>query len=172
MSGRLPSQERLRELLDYDPDSGLLTWRARPGDDRFNTRFAGMPALNCKSGKHGYRHGQIIGKWALAHRVIWKWITGDEPPQIDHLNGKRWDNRQDNLRAADNKINSRNRARYSSNTSGHCGVHFHRRDGRWHANINHGGRKRFIGGFATKGEAIAARKARQAELGYSERHGT
>ena len=43
--------ERIRELLDYDPDTGILTWRVRSvrpdfrqKDEAWNTRYAGKSA--------------------------------------------------------------------------------------------------------------------------------
>lgn len=97
----LPPVERLRELFDYDPETGHLLNRRRAGDDRFsrgfNSRYAGKPA----GGKHQFgflcvRVGD--GRTCYAHRVIWKMMTGNEPGWIDHINADRADNRWCNLR--------------------------------------------------------------------------
>ena len=98
----LPSQEFLRERFDYDPESGILTWAyGRPGVSK------GTVAGNTTN-----RFVQVMldRKAYLAHRLIWKWMTGDDPPeQIDHVNRDPHDNRWENFRLATPGQNSSNR---------------------------------------------------------------
>ena len=103
---QLPSQETLRGLFSYDPDTGHLTWRDAPGFLNGSMRAGGRL-------KSGYRRIRAdldgTGRQCFKeHRVIYKWMTGDEPPMVDHINGVRDDNRWCNLRAADAVINRRN----------------------------------------------------------------
>lgn len=103
MSDEIPI-ELLRELLDYDPETGALTWRPRPAsmfkDGRsktWNARFAGKPALNAKKGD-GYLCGAINYINFQAHRVCWAFHYGKWPTNfIRHDNGNRSDNRITNL---------------------------------------------------------------------------
>lgn len=103
---QLPSQETLRGLFSYDPETGYLVWRKAPGFLNGSMRAGGRL-------KSGYRRIRASLDGAARqcfkeHRVIYKWMTGDEPPMIDHINGVRDDNRWCNLRAADAALNRRN----------------------------------------------------------------
>ena len=92
----------LSQLLDYDPDTGILRWKfvegaTSRGDKIRNTRFAGMIA-----GSYSPRSGLVVwisGKSYLAHRVAWVLMTGEDVPYIRHLNGDLADNRWSNLRS-------------------------------------------------------------------------
>jgi hypothetical protein len=101
--------EKVRELLDYDPLSGILTWRV----DRTN----GNNRVNAHAGDHagsinskGYICIGINGAYYLAHRIAWLWQTGEWPKEeIDHVNLVRHDNRWANLREATPSENAANR---------------------------------------------------------------
>ena len=179
----LPPQDVLRQLLDYDPETGLLTWRPR-GAELFkhsagrtaehsaacwNSRYVGKPALDHLNGK-GYLTGLILKDRFIAHRVAFKMATGQEPPQIDHINGIRTDNRLCNLRAASYAENARNHKVRADNTSGEPGVYWHKPGAKWRVQIG-GSPRRHIGLYDTLEEAIAARRAAGAAFGYHQNHG-
>lgn len=178
----LPSQEALRQLLDYDPETGALTWRERAESmfssakdhglaaKRWNGKNCGRLALNIDHG-NGYLRGDIWGERFYAHRVVWKMMTGEEPLFIDHINGIRSDNRFCNLRVVTREENSRNAAKPSTNTSGEIGVSLRRDTGKWLSYIGDGKERIRIGEFATRDDAVAARKAAERRLGYHENHG-
>jgi hypothetical protein len=175
------TQEVLRELLDYDPETGVLTWRERPrkyfpsaGACRWwNRRFAGTAALSAIN-KDGALQGTLLGKNVLAHRIAWKWTTGRWPtPMVDHRDGNPANNKWNNLRQVSAQQNARNCARSTRNTSGHVGIyineHYARR--KYVATIGSGGRLIFLGSFARLELAVAARAAAQQLLGFDAGHG-
>lgn len=87
-------------------------------NNRFNTIFAGKEAGTLESA--GYVQLRINGKLQMAHRVIWKIMTGKEPPtHLDHKDGARSNNRWSNLREASTLSNVWNSSMRSHNTTGH-----------------------------------------------------
>ena len=102
----------------------------------------------------GYRYVEINGINYAAHRIVWKLLTNEEPPnQIDHINGVRSDNRWLNLRKATEFEQAQNRGLGKDNTSGYKNVN---QDGtRWRVRIADNGVRRHLGYFATREEANA-----------------
>jgi hypothetical protein len=100
----LPSITDLQSRLDYDPATGLLTWRNRtvthPAHIGWNTRFEGKVAgtvQNC-----GYLMLKTSAGMMLAHRVAWAIHYGEWPDgELDHRDNDKHNNRIDNLRIAD-----------------------------------------------------------------------
>lgn len=183
----LPDRSLLLALLRYDPSTGKLFWRERPIEmfgagnssqhsnlQNWNKRYAGQEAFPCErpTGARGYVQANILGKKYLKHRVIWKMVTGEEPPEIDHDNGLKWDNRWQNLIASDRQGNSKNLALRSTNRSGATGVFWNKAFKRWQANIFVAGKRIHIGLFTDKDQAILARKAAERKYGFAPRHGT
>jgi len=150
----LPSQGYLRSRLDYDPETGVLTWKAREGKKFWNVKFVGTRAGSLPKNAR-YRSIDIEGATLLEHRVIWKLVTGDEPPeQIDHINLERWDNRWENLREADQSTNQMNvRARAAS---GLKGAHWCNTRKHWKSCIGINGKSVSLGRFDTAQQAHEA----------------
>lgn len=160
------------EVLEYDPETGKLKWRMRSADSAaFNARYGGREAFTATHSER-YKVGQLHGHLFRAHRIIWAMVHGYWPKQVDHINGDRADNRLCNLREVDNQQNQRNVRLTRNNTSGVCGVHWNRRANRWHARIGIDRRQISLGLFKDKNEAIQARRAAEAQYGFSEIHGT
>ena len=134
---------------------------------QWNGKMAGKP-FGTKHNR-GYIHGDIGGTKYLAHRIIWKMVTGEEPPEIDHDDGNGTNNRFANLLASNHQSNMRNAERRVPNTSGVVGV-YPARGGRWTARIKTNGTFHTLGTFDTIEAAHAVRMARQRELGFTERH--
>lgn len=159
----LPTQAVLAEIFDYDPLTGRLFRKAldarhfQSGSfaNRYNSRNAGKEAFTFQDPR-GYRKGKVLGVDFQAHRVIWKLCNGDEPPQIDHINGNPSDNRLSNLRAATNAENSRNYRKRKAGSSRYHGVCWVKRDEAWAARISDGnGGKISLGNYHD--ETAAAR---------------
>lgn len=169
----------VRDILDYDPEVGTLTWLSRPVEmcaslrqqRCWNTSFAGKAAFTTKE-KQGYWRGTIFYRPYLAHRVAWAIYYGEWPKgEIDHIDGIRSNNRITNLRSVTRQENMRNSAIHRDNTSGVCGVRKHRPSGKWHAQIGVGGRDVSLGYFTNIEDAAAARKSAEQHYGYHQNHG-
>lgn len=177
MPKEILSQSELKELFDYDYETGVLTWRNRPCEhfktrDAFrtwNTRFSGKSAGCLRP--DGYLSVGINYAQFQVHRIIYKIIHGTEPPQIDHKNHIRHDNWQDNLRAATQQINGKNQKRPSNNKSGITGVIWNKRKGKWQAYIRAGGKNIYLGLFEDIENAISARHSAEIKYGFHENHG-
>jgi hypothetical protein len=157
--------EELRQILSYDPKTGVFTWRV--GSPRGGRQIAGNVAGNL--GVEGYRHIRIKKRLYLAHRLAWLYVTGDWPGgDIDHKNGVPGDNRFANLREVTHAANMQNSKRRKHNTSGFKGVRLSaaKKNKRWFATIQKDGRMVYLGTFPTPEEAHAAyRKAAEVHHG-------
>src|SRR5579863_2482235 len=98
------TQERLKELLHYDPDTGLFT------------RLVTVAAFGAQKGKiagnvdkkFGYCLIRIDGRGYLAHRLAFLYMTDSIPEEVDHRDLNRSNNKWINLRAARHVDNMRN----------------------------------------------------------------
>lgn len=174
----LPSVEYLRECLDYNPETGVLTWKERPrshfatdgGHKIFNAQFPGKRIV----GKYdkGYICLSLNNLVHKAHRVIWAIYHGSWPAdQVDHINMDKSDNRIANLKEATADENSRRMSLYRNNRSGIIGVSWAKHCNRWKAYIGVNGRQIVLGYFAQKEDAIDARKKADSLYGYASNHG-
>lgn len=84
--------EFVRNILDYDPETGIFTWKRKRS---YNTDI-GMEAGVCKIGS-GYRVIKINGKQYVAHRLAWLYVYGKWPKGLHRVNGNPFDNRIANL---------------------------------------------------------------------------
>ncbi len=174
----LPSPELLRQLLSYDPESGILRWRYRRPEffktardcAAWNTRFNGKVA-GAPDGR-GYIMLRILGRLCLAHRVAWAVTHGHWPKnEIDHINGVRDDNRIANLRDVTSSENKRNMRLRPNNASGFNGVQWDEKRGKWRSRIFAEGSEKHLGRFETIEEAVAARKAAEVKYKFHPNHG-
>lgn len=154
--------DRLQEVLDYDPESGVLSWRIRLSPRCRLRRSAGY------IGVHGYRAIGIDGIRYLAHHLAWFHFYGVPPKQVlDHKNRRKADNRIANLREATSSQNAMNRKRSAANTTGFKGVaRFNKRYNRakYRSSIRVDGKRLFLGLFHTPEDAYAAYCKRAKEL--------
>lgn len=144
------SHSELRRLLDYNPDTGILTWRVRAA----RRIKVGDPAGSCAH--RGYLKVKVKCGQYLAHRLAWFWVHGEWPSlDVDHIDGNTSNNRLSNLRLATKSQNLANRGAPSVNTSGFKGVAA-RLGGGWRARIRVDGKNIELGTFYTPEEAHAA----------------
>lgn len=156
--------ERVRELLSYDPDTGIMRWKVARG------RVAAGSVAGFD--EKGYRGIRVDGVQTYIHRVAFLHFYGYAPNVVDHLNGDKSDNRIANLRDVDVSLNLRNRARSSNNRSGVTGVFWNSEKRRWTARIKVRGRTIHLGDYLDKKDAAEARKAAERKMDFTERHGT
>lgn len=144
------TQERLKELLDYDPDAGIFTRRIamnghRAGETCGTVHFEGYIAI------------KVDGRSYMAHRLAWLYVEGRWPRrEIDHVNRSRSDNRWCNLREATRGENQQNRSVRRDSKSGYPGVTWDRAAKKWRARISRGGKQFFLGHFDDPLQAAGA----------------
>jgi hypothetical protein len=135
------TQERLKELLSYDPLTGVFLWRV----DRYRVK-AGDRAGSV-SPSTGYRVIRLLQKNYGEHRLAWFYMKGEWPPaEIDHDDLNRQNNKWSNLRSASssqNKTNRRGRGAYQK------GVCFHKASGLFTSRIYSNGKQISLGCFKT-----------------------
>jgi hypothetical protein len=131
------TQRQLKQMLRYDPRTGLFYWRAG--------KYAGKRAGWLSN--EGYRYIQINLRVYAAHTLAWLYVRGRLPKgRIDHIDRKPANNRIKNLREATRSQNSANSIN-KPNRSGLKGAHYAR--GHWQSAIHYKGRKYYLGFFAT-----------------------
>ena len=147
---KMISHKRLREVLNYEPETGIFRWKERISIRITVGKVAGSITNN------GYVEIRVFGYRTTIHRLAWFYMTGNWPDKdIDHINGVRTDNRWDNLRAVTRSINLQNRRTAASHsTTGFLGVTRHQ--GRYRSMIRFNGKTRHIGCYDTPEQAYAA----------------
>ena len=178
------TQEIVRELLDYDPETGVLTWKER---DRkwfksdgswkwWNTRYVGKEAGSRVGLRYGYEWKTvcILGKTCYSHRIVWIWMAGKLPSGcVDHINRDATDNRWCNLRVVARAENSLNLSKKKNNTSGVAGVSWDKSRKRWLSLVQYKNKKHNLGRFAEDDfeSAVKAVEDFRRKHGFSEGHG-
>ncbi|ABS12939.1 HNH endonuclease [Brucella anthropi] len=175
------SAEQIRELMHYDPKTGICLWKIRDskwfeGNSRdaewccnaWNKRYAGTKIGRLSK---GYIEARILGKMYGMHRVIWLYMTGKWPLLVDHINGNPSDNRWKNLRETDQATNNKNLRQRSDNKSGATGVYFQKSTGKWQSKIKSSGVDYHLGAYQKREDAILARKVAEKCLGFHANHG-
>lgn len=125
----------IRELIDYNPETGVLTAKVN-----FSGRQAGS-VIGSQTWQ-GYYAFSLFGKKCFAHRLAWLLHYGEWPSQpIDHINGIKTDNSIRNLRLCSLSQNQFNKPTQKNNTTGVKGVYWNKRDKRYVASVQFNGKK-------------------------------
>lgn len=145
--------ERLRDLLHYDPETGVFTRL---------TRSAHRVQIGDVAGSIDHRTGyvemSVEGRRQYAHRLAVLYVTGEWPEaNVDHLDGDGSNNRWRNLRVVVQRVNCENRRKASRrNSSGFLGVAYDGHRHKWQASISVGNKTQFLGRFTSPEAAYEA----------------
>ncbi|EHK65951.1 HNH endonuclease [Achromobacter arsenitoxydans] len=148
-----------QSLLRYDANSPSgLVWAVSRG-----CRKLGQPA-GSRNGR-GYFEVEHNHMRLMAHRVIWEMHYGPIPDGlcVDHINGRKTDNRIENLRLATKAENGQNQGKQSSNTTGIKGLTKHSVNGTWIGQIRCNG-TRYSHYSRDRGEVVEWLKNKRQEL--------
>lgn len=141
----------IRKLMRYEPKTGKFYWIIDYNDkDRRKGKVVKTSKCN------GYSTISLFGRSYLVHRLAWLYIHGYFPEMIDHINGKRDDNRLCNLRSVTPQQNSWNSKRPENNSTGYKGVIWNSKVNKWQASIGLNGSTKYIGVFNSPIEAHTA----------------
>jgi len=150
------TQEYLKSILDYNPDTGIFTWKHR--DDRsnsWNTRYAGSEAGAISS--ECVINISINKKLYIATRLAWLYVYGYFPDYTLHyINNISLDNRIKNICKHNRMEMSQNRKKQKNNTSSFVGVCFNKYHNKFQAQIAANGKIKYLGYFNTAEEAHEA----------------
>ncbi len=142
MTDTILTQERLKELLHYNPETGIFTWKISPRANVKSGNVAGYSA-------HGHIQITIDRKAYMSHRLAWLYVHGTWPiGQIDHINCIKTDNRIINLRDVSHSVNMQNIHNPQKNNScNYRGVYFFKPMNKYASRIRANGKSYFLGYF-------------------------
>ena len=129
--------------ISYNPKTGVICRDGKPCSNKPNGR--------------GYKLMSLYNKSVYQHHVAWYLAYGFWPPQIDHINRDKLDNRLHNLRVCTDSTNAMNQKIRADNNSGHKGVHFNNQAGKWETKF----RGKYLGIYPTLEEAVAVRREKE-----------
>lgn len=159
------TQKELKELINYDASTGVITWLVASSNR--------IKAGDVAGGKldNSYRRITLLSNHYLQHRIAWIYTYGYEPNVIDHINHNGSDNRIKNLRDTDHPTNCKNMRKSKANKSGITGVQWIKRHKKWTSEIMSCGKRVFIGNYLSLFEACCARKSAEIKYNFHVNHG-
>lgn len=188
MTERILTQEYLKEILDYDPETGIVTKKARPAHhfsitqeaaehtcNKWNSRYAGERAgcLTITGAGKSYLRISVDYNSYMLHCLIWIYMTGKERKgDIDHIDGNGLNNRWLNLREVSRSVNMQNSRRSKANSSGCTGVYWSKAAEKWQAHINLSKGYKYLGIYIDWFDAVSARKSAENKYGFHPNHGS
>ena len=155
----MTTQKRLKELLFFDPETGIFIWRVKPSNPVKRGSVAGH------LGVLGYTLIGIDGLVYPAHRLAYLWMMGEFPPhEIDHIDGQRANNKWSNLRPVTKSQNQQNSKMRIDNTSGHKGITWNTDRQKWMARVQIGNKRHYLGIYDDLAQAVQAVKTSRSKL--------
>jgi hypothetical protein len=156
------TQEKLKELLSYDPETGVFRWEVRKCQKVRVGSIAGY-----QEGR-GYTQIMIDGKNHRAHRLAWLYVYGYFPEtDLDHKDKNKSNNKINNLREASRQCNMRNVGNFKHNKSGVKGVYLDYHKNKWVAQVTIENKQFYLGSYEDFDEAVCTRLAVEQCLGWS-----
>lgn len=171
------TQEVLKELLHYDPDTGVFTWLERDrkwfkNDAQFKNWNGRYPNQVAGCIDKGYVRITLLWKHYNAHRLAWLYVTGELPKyEILHNDQDGTNNRFSNLSDDTHAENTKNRKRNHNNKSGFTGICWYKALHKWCAQISVNSKVIHLGYFEELDDAMGARKKANTKYGFHENHG-
>lgn len=144
MAKQYPTAETLREVLDYDAETGIFRWK--------KSLSAKIKIGSLAGTKHprGWQiSSKILGGAFLAHRLAWMYVTGKNPGEdmvIDHRDRNPMNNAFSNLRLCTQQQNTWNQSLKKQNKTGVKGVSL-LPSGKFHARLRTGDGIKLLGNF-------------------------
>ena len=152
------TQKKLKELLHYEPETGVFTWTHRLLSRNRPSAFSGREA-GCLSGD-GYYYISVSNRLYKRSRLAWLFMYGYFPEhEVDHINRIRKDDRGINLREVSHQCNLRNCGNFKHNTSGVKGVCWDKNKNKWMSKIKINQKTIFLGYYKVFHNAVCARLA-------------
>ena len=136
------TQSELKELVNYDKDSGIFTWKKKTSN-RVKVGSVVGNLHNC-----GYIEMRVGGTRCLAHRLAFLYEHGYMPNLVDHVNGNKQDNRICNLREATYQRNAYNSKIRSDNKSGVRCVSWNKTSNKWEVRVKLNGKLNHYGNYS------------------------
>lgn len=161
---KVPTQALLRKFFIYNPITGDLIYRLPNNQKNIGDTFGTL-------GSQGYLIGSIGGKTYFVHRLIWLYLYGYLPDQVDHIDHNRTNNALHNLREVSNLENHKNCSVSKNSSTGVNGVSIHKPTGKYRAYIMVNKKQIHLGLFDTLEEAKKARELADVEHNFHQNHG-
>jgi hypothetical protein len=172
------TQEILKELIHYDPDTGIFTWKERgikwfkrsSNCKWWNSRYSNKQAghIHENSGMV-YIVIRVLKTRYQGHQLAILYEKGDFVKEVDHIDGDGTNNKIKNLREVTHLENSKNQKLRKNNKTGFNGIDY--RNKKYKVRIGDNCERLWIGTYDTLEEAIEARKEAEIKYGYHENHG-
>lgn len=158
------TQKRLREVLQYEPETGIWIRREKTAPVVRVGEMAGSVNI-----VDGYRRISVNGKLYKASRLAFLYMLGYFPEhEVDHRNRIRHDDRWCNLRHTSRQCNGKNCSISIRNTSGVTGVHWANNLNKWRARIKTNGGAKSLGCFEKLVDAVRARWNAEKKYNWSD----
>ena len=146
--------EAAKEMLNYDPNTGIFIWKEHRGGTACKGSRSGSVDITT-----GYERISISingkRKTLYSHRLAWFFTHGELPEEIDHINHDRACNKIENLRACSLVENRRNKSSFKGSSSKYLGVCWASREKKWLAQIKRNDKHSFLGYYENEKEAAS-----------------
>lgn len=143
------TQKRLKELLHYDPATGLFTWAITRKKCKAGTRAGSYNDA-------GYRRITLDYNKYFEHQLVWLYVFGYIPKMLDHKNRDPGDNRLENLRECTRSQNAANSAKQHNSSLKYKGYWYRSDQEKYRVCVMKDGKKHYFGQYVTEEDAHAA----------------